>query len=131
MSKPDAFTPEELRQWVAALTPEEGHEAARQEAERVESERLEAERAEAAHLAAARRAEEDRAATYDAQIASATATLHTQAMGILNIKSLIPVVLDIGSSNYNRWHGLVLNTLERYALADHVLDDADLSDDVP
>jgi hypothetical protein len=52
-------------------------------------------------------------------------------MGILNIKSLIPVVLDIGSSNYNRWRGLVLNTLERYALADHVLDDADLSDDVP
>jgi hypothetical protein len=37
MSKPDAFTPEELRQRVAALTPEERREAARQEAERVES----------------------------------------------------------------------------------------------
>jgi thioredoxin-like negative regulator of GroEL len=102
MSKPDTFTPEELRQWVAALTPEERREAARQEAERVESERLEAEHAKAARLAVARRAEEDRAATYAAQIASAMATLHTQAMGILNIKSLVPVVLDIGSSNYNR-----------------------------
>jgi hypothetical protein len=131
MSKPDAFTPEELRQRVAALTPEERHEAARQEAERVKFERLEAERVEVARLAAAHRAEEDRAAAYAAQIASATATLHTQAMGILNIKPLVTVVLDIGSSNYNRWRGLVLNTLERYALADHVLDDADLSDDVP
>jgi hypothetical protein len=111
MSKPDAFTPEELHQRVPTLTPEERCEAARQEAKHIESKHLEAELAEAARLAAARRAEEDHAAAYAAQIASATATLRTQAMGILNIKSLVPVVLDIGSSNYNRWRGLILNTL--------------------
>lgn len=41
------------------------------------------------------------------------------------------VTLELGSSQYNRWCGLFLNTLERYALADHVLHDDDFSDDVP
>jgi hypothetical protein len=36
----------------------------------------------------------------------------------------VPVVLDFLSPHYNRWHDLVLLTLERYALADHVLSTA-------
>lgn len=52
-------------------------------------------------------------------------------MGIPNIKSLVPVTLDLVSPQYNRWRGLFLNTLEHYALADHVLCDEDYSDDVP
>ena len=36
------------------------------------------------------------------------------------------MILDPLSSHYNHWHDLVLLTLERYALADHVLSDAAL-----
>lgn len=122
---------EDLHKRVAALTLEERREAARQETERLEAERAQAARDKAECREAAQRAEVERAAAYAAHIATATATLHTQAMGILNINSLVPVTLDIGSSNYNRWRGLVLNTLERYALVDHVLDDDDFSNDVP
>lgn len=50
-------------------------------------------------------------------------------MAILNVKALVPIVLDFSSPHYNRWRGLFMNTLERYVLADHVLSDADLSDD--
>lgn len=118
-----------LRKRVTALTPEECREAARQEAERLESKRLHAERAEADRIGA-RRADEKREAAYAAELASVTAALHAQAMGILNIRSLVPVTLDITSPHYNRWCGLVLTTLECYPLDDHVLEDVDFSDDV-
>ncbi|XP_062230138.1 uncharacterized protein LOC133927746 [Phragmites australis] len=64
------------------------------------------------------------------EVAAATIALHAQAAAILNIKSLVPVVLDLTSPHFNRWRGLFLNTLERYALADHVLSNDDRSDDV-
>lgn len=51
-------------------------------------------------------------------------------MGILNVKSFVPVTLDLIFSHYNRWCGLFLNTLERYALADHVLNDEDFFYDI-
>ncbi|XP_062181714.1 uncharacterized protein LOC133885949 [Phragmites australis] len=114
---------------VAAFTPEERREAARQEAERLEAARLETECQEAARLEATRRAEEERALVLTEQAAAATSALHAQAMAILNVKALVPIVLDFSSPHYNRWRGLFMNTLERYALADHVLSDADLSDD--
>jgi hypothetical protein len=37
-------------------------------------------------------------------------------------RSLVPVVLDLASSHYPRWCAQVILTLQRYALADHVLD---------
>lgn len=40
------------------------------------------------------------------------------------------MTLDLASFEYNRWRGLFMNTLERYALADHVLLDEDLSGDL-
>jgi hypothetical protein len=51
------------------------------------------------------------------------ATLHAQAAGLHNIRSLVSIVLDPVSSHYPRWRGQVLLTLRRYALDDHVLDD--------
>jgi hypothetical protein len=51
------------------------------------------------------------------------ASLHTQAAGVHNIRSLVSVVLDPASSHYSRWRGQVLLTLQQFALADHVLDD--------
>ena len=63
------------------------------------------------------------------EVAAATAALHAQAAAILNVKSLVPIVLDFTSPHYNRWRGLFLNTLERYELVDHVLSDDDRSND--
>jgi hypothetical protein len=51
------------------------------------------------------------------------AHLHSQAATIQNIKNLIPIVLDLQSSNYSKWRGHVLLTLGRFALQDHVLSD--------
>jgi hypothetical protein len=48
--------------------------------------------------------------------------LHVQPISVLNIKALIPVILDNLSPNYNRWKTLFLNTLGKYELTDHVID---------
>ena len=50
--------------------------------------------------------------------------LHYQAGGVQNIRLLVPVVLEPESPSYARWRDLVLLTLRRYALDDHVLVDA-------
>jgi hypothetical protein len=47
--------------------------------------------------------------------------LHYQAGGVQNIRLLVPVVLEPESPSYARWRDLVLLTLRRYALDDHVL----------
>jgi hypothetical protein len=39
------------------------------------------------------------------------AVLHVQAVSVLNIKALIPVVLDNLLPNYNQWKTLFLNTI--------------------
>ncbi|XP_072150428.1 uncharacterized protein [Setaria viridis] len=114
---------------VAAFTPEERREAARQEAERLETARLEAERLAAERLEEERRANEARAVVLADQAAAATATLHAQAMTILNIKSLVPLILELASPSFNRWRGLFMNTLKRFELDDHVLSDDNHSDD--
>src|SRR6266508_3714854 len=51
------------------------------------------------------------------------ASLHAQAAGVQNIRSLVPIVLDPASSTCAHWRDLVLLTLQRYALDDHVLTD--------
>ncbi|XP_066392522.1 uncharacterized protein [Miscanthus floridulus] len=38
-----------------------------------------------------------------------------------NIKAMIPIVLDLASTNYTKWKALFLNTLSKYELTDHVL----------
>jgi hypothetical protein len=118
-----------LEQRVAAFTAEERREAARQEAARLEAARLEAERRDAARLEQERRDADAHALVAAGEVAAATAALHAQAATILNVKSLVPIVLDFTSPHFNRWRGLFLNTLERYALVDHVLSDDDRSND--
>eukprot|EP00267_Zea_mays_P038066 XP_008676190.1 uncharacterized protein LOC103652365 [Zea mays] len=56
--------------------------------------------------------------------ATAVAALHTQALGILNIRALVPVVLDLATPSFSKWRRLMLLALGKYALADHVLCDA-------
>jgi hypothetical protein len=55
--------------------------------------------------------------------AALTVHLHAQAVGIQNIQSVVTVVLEPSSPDYKRWRDLMLLTLRRYALDDHVLSD--------
>jgi hypothetical protein len=55
--------------------------------------------------------------------------LHAHAVGIQDIQTLVSVVLGITSTQYLRWRDLVLLTLQRYALDDHVSSDAPTLDD--
>eukprot|EP00267_Zea_mays_P021679 XP_008645812.1 uncharacterized protein LOC103627296 [Zea mays] len=51
------------------------------------------------------------------------AQLHLQAGSVQNIRLMVPVVLESESPSYTRWRDLLLLTLRRYALDDHVLCD--------
>jgi hypothetical protein len=55
--------------------------------------------------------------------AALTPHLHAQAAGLQNIRSVVMIVLEPSSPDYKRWRDLVLLTLHRYALNDHVLFD--------
>jgi hypothetical protein len=52
-----------------------------------------------------------------------TTHLHTQAAGLMNIRSVVRIILEPSSPDYKRWRDLMLLTLHRYALDDHVLSD--------
>jgi hypothetical protein len=54
----------------------------------------------------------------------AVPTLHAQALGILNIRALVPVTLDLDVPSFSKWRRHMLLALGKYALADHVLSDA-------
>jgi hypothetical protein len=51
------------------------------------------------------------------------AQLHLQAGSVQNIRLMVPVILEPESPSYTRWRDLLLLTLCRYALDDHVLCD--------
>ena len=69
-----------------------------------------------------RQAEAARTAALDAYEAK-HADVHAAAIAVLNIKVLVPVILDRASNNYNHWRALFLIVLGKYALTDHVLTD--------
>jgi hypothetical protein len=52
-----------------------------------------------------------------------TTHLHVQTVGLQNIRSVVTIVLEPSSPDYKWWRDLVLLTLRRYALDDHVLSD--------
>jgi hypothetical protein len=68
------------------------------------------------------KAEADRSAALDANDAK-YAAIHAAAIAVLNIKVLVPLVLDRAADNYNRWRAMFLTVLGKYALTDHVLSD--------
>jgi hypothetical protein len=55
--------------------------------------------------------------------AALTTHLHTQAVGLQNIRSVVMIILEPSSFDYKWWRDLVLLTLHRYVLDDHVLSD--------
>jgi hypothetical protein len=85
--------------------------AAAQEAEaRAEAER----RAEAACL---------RAAALN-NFEAAHEAIWAQATTVVNVKALIPIILDKAINTYTKWRGMFLTVLGKYALTPHVLEDA-------
>ena len=50
--------------------------------------------------------------------------LHAQAIVVTNIRSLVSIVLDVDSGNFNRWRDQFLLTLGKFSLQDHVTLDA-------
>ena len=99
-------------------------------AKEAEDRRLAEERADAARRAeeargeAARRAEEARLRTeaLDKYEASHEA-VWAQATAVVNVKAMIPIILDKATGTYTKWRGMFLTVLGKYALAPHVLDD--------
>jgi hypothetical protein len=54
---------------------------------------------------------------------------HAEAVAVINIKMMIPLVLEQTSTFYSRWRSLFLNTVTKYALDCLVLTDDDFSTD--
>jgi hypothetical protein len=82
------------------------------------------EAANKARAEAARRAEEARLRSealdnYEAAHEAIWAT----ATAVVNIKGMIPIILDKAANTYTKWRGMFLSVLGKYALASHVLDD--------
>jgi hypothetical protein len=47
-----------------------------------------------------------------------------QATAVVNVKALIPIILDKATNTYTKWRDMFLTVLGKYALTPHVLDDA-------
>lgn len=73
---------------------------------------------------AERRAEEARlrAAALD-EYEQAHEALWAQATAVINVKALIPIVLDKATDSYTKWRGIFLTVLGKYALTRHILED--------
>jgi hypothetical protein len=71
-----------------------------------------------------RQAEEARlrTATLD-EYKKAHEALWAQATAVINVKVLIPIILDKATNTYTKWRGIFLIVLGKYALARHVLKD--------
>jgi hypothetical protein len=63
------------------------------------------------------------------QAAPAAGAFETSSISIQDIRTLVPVVLGVKSTQYPRWRDLVLLTLQRYALDDHISSDTPTLDD--
>jgi len=56
--------------------------------------------------------------------AAALLNLYAQAVAVTNIRSLVPIVLDVDSGNFNRWRDQFLLTLCKFSVQAHVHHDA-------
>jgi hypothetical protein len=72
----------------------------------------------------ARRVEEERlrAVALD-EYEAAHEAIWAQATAVVNVKTLIPVILDQAANTYTKWRGMFLTVLGKYALTRHVLED--------
>lgn len=82
-----------------------------------------AEEAEA-RVAAARRAEEARLRAEALDKFEAThEAIWAQETAVVNVKAVIPILLDKATNTYSKWCDMFLTVLGKYALTPHVLED--------
>lgn len=93
-------------------------------ARRLAEERAAEERAEAARRAEEARLRADALEKYEANHEAVWA----QATAVVNVKAMIPIILDKATGTYTKWRGMFLTVLGKYALTPHVLDDEALPD---
>jgi hypothetical protein len=53
---------------------------------------------------------------------------HLYVTAVLNVRQLVNIVLDSSSTNYACWRDIMEQTLQRYALLEHIMDDASSTD---
>lgn len=136
-SSPDAAelaALEAARLALERLKAAKAHEAtitkARDELSRIQAgrdKRIQQEKDASDAKAKAARAANDKAdkdAAYQ-DFLDAQAALHAQAIAVSNIHAMLPLTLDLSSTNYSKWKALFLNLLGKYELSDHVLADVD------
>jgi hypothetical protein len=58
-----------------------------------------------------------------AKYEAAHEAIWAQATAVVNVKALIPIILDKATNTYTKWHGMFLTVLGKYALSRHVLKD--------
>ena len=120
----DASELDRLRQEIAALRSAAAIRAAEDQRRADEERRLaEAEAAAEQQRLAAEREAAERRRREDEVDALLIANLHAQAVALTNIKSLVPLTLDVGSTAYPKWRGLHIITLGKYSLTNYVLSD--------
>ena len=55
--------------------------------------------------------------------AAAQAALWALAAALPGIRAVVPVILELSTSNYLQWRGMFSDAVEKYALEDHLLQD--------
>ncbi|XP_071683065.1 uncharacterized protein [Lolium perenne] len=63
--------------------------------------------------------------------ATAKAALWALAAALPSIRAVVPVTLELSTSNYLQWRGMFSDAVEKYALEDHLLEDAYPTDPPP
>jgi hypothetical protein len=48
-------------------------------------------------------------------------SLHTQAITLPNIKTLVPITLDLATATYGKWRKLFRAGVRKYVVEDHLL----------
>jgi hypothetical protein len=101
---------------------DEAAAAAAAAAKEADDRRIAQERADAVRAAEAARLRVEALDKYEAAHEAIWAT----ATAVVNIKGMIPIVLDKATGTYTKWRGMFLTVLGKYALTPHVLDDVAL-----
>lgn len=67
----------------------------------------------------------------DLTAATAKAALWAHAAALPNIRGVVPVTLDLSTSNYLQWRVTFYDAVEKYALEDHLLADTYSTNPLP
>jgi FAD/FMN-containing dehydrogenase len=63
--------------------------------------------------------------------AAAKASLWALAAALPSIRAVVPITLELSTSNYLQWRGMFSDAAQKYALEDHLLEDEYPADPTP